>query len=148
VTLRFFSWELCLRVRLHILKRDNAAEYPSGKRFGFAVIDLDKAEEYPANFVCMLPLRLGSRKNDPSIFLRVFGDESLSLARKLLGDALEEEDDPNVRAEIERRLLLLDPPSVCNRVCVSCGRVFRAELGRSFGQKFCEDCLRKFGGRK
>jgi hypothetical protein len=138
-----------LRVRLHILKRDNAAEYPVGKRFSFAVVDLDRAKAYPLNFVCMLPMHISSNGHKTSTFEKQFGRESVDLAKKLLDDALKVEDGLDVKGEVERRLKLLAPELACEKVCVSCGRVFHAELGRSFRKKFCEDCLRKkFGGRE
>jgi hypothetical protein len=146
----FVFWEaLRLRVRLHILKRDKAAEYPVGKRFGFAVVDLDRAEGYPSNFVCMLPMRININGQKISTFEKKFGDRSLDLAKNLLNEALKSGGDPEIKGEIERRLRLLDAERRFERVCVSCGRVFKTEHGRSFRKKFCEDCLRKkFGSRE
>lgn len=54
----FVFGRMFLRVRLHIARCDNVLDYSGGKRFRFAVVDLDKAKEYPVNFVCLFPLRL------------------------------------------------------------------------------------------
>jgi hypothetical protein len=138
-----------LRVQLHILRLDKVSEYPAGKRFSFAVVDLDKTDGYPLNFVCMLPMRINPNGRKISTFEKKFGDKSLELAKRLLNEALKIEDDPEIKSEIERRLRLLDSEGRCERVCVSCGRVFQAEHGWSFRKKFCEDCLRKkFGARE
>jgi hypothetical protein len=138
-----------LRFRLRISRRDDSRDYSVGKRFGFAVVDLDRGKDYPLNFVCMLPLRIGSVGKEPSIFVRVFGDKSLEVARKLLVDALEAEDDSDVKGDIERRLKLLEPKPVCEKACVSCGKLFQAEPGKGFKQKFCPECFKKkFAGRK
>jgi hypothetical protein len=138
-----------LRVRLRISRNDNVADYSLGKRFRFAVVNLDKAKDYPMNFVCMLPIRVSSDGHKTSVFERRFGCGSLDLAKKLLGYALRTEDDPDIRVEIERRLRLLEPGSVSEKVCVSCGRTFVVDGRKRFRQRFCEDCLRrKFGARE
>jgi hypothetical protein len=138
-----------LRFRLHVSRRDDAVDYSGGKRFLFAVVDLDRAKDYPLNFVCMLPLRVGSGGKEPNTFMRVFGDKSLEMAKKLLVDALEAEDDSDVKGEIERRLKLLEPKPVREKVCVSCGKIFQAESRKGFKQKFCPECMKKkFASRK
>lgn len=134
---------------LYVGTCDNAADYSGGKRYRFAVVDLDRAKEYPLNFVCMLPLRIGSHENKPSKFATTFGEKSLTVAKKLLTDALKSEDDPNIKAEIERRLKLLEPKPIPEKVCVSCGTTFKVEPRKRFRQKFCQDCLKKrFPSRK
>jgi len=138
-----------VRLRLRISKCENAADYSGGKRFRFAVIDLDRAKDYPANFVCMLPMHISSDGKVSNIFMRVFGDKSLEVAKKLLADALKKEADSDVKGEIERRLKLLEPRPLSEAVCVSCGKRFQKKPGRRFKQRFCQECLRKrFAGRK
>ncbi len=76
-----------------------------------AVVDMDKSPDYPENFLCRLPVlkRLPRRLNDSSnIFLRIFGNRSIEVAKTLLTDALQEEDDVEIKAEIKRRLKLLE----------------------------------------
>ena len=138
-----------MRFRLHVSRLDDARDYSGGKRFRLAVVDLDRTKDYPLNFVCMLPLRIGSDGKEPNVFTRVFGDKSLEVAKKLLVDALEAEDDSDVKAEIEMRLKLLEPKPVCEKACVSCGKLFQAEPRKGFKQKFCPECFKKkFAGRK
>jgi hypothetical protein len=97
----------------------------------------------------MLPLRIASNGKEPNTFMRVFGDKSLEVAKKLLVDALEAEDDSDARGEIERRLKLLEPKHVCEKTCVSCGKIFQAQPRKGFKQKYCPECLKKkFGSRE
>jgi hypothetical protein len=137
-----------LRPRLRISKFDNVADYSVGKRFRFAVIDLDRGKDYPVNFVCLLPSQLKPEGRDLSVFRRVFGEESLPMAKKLLADALKKEDEPEVRGEIERRLRLLKPKPTIEKTCASCGKLFTTESKKWFKQKLCPACLKKrFGDR-
>ena len=111
-------------------------------------MDLDKGRDYPLNFVCLLPLNIKPEVKSVSIFSGVFGEESLPVAKRLLAEALEREDEAEVRGEIERRLRLLEPKPVFEKTCVSCGKCFMAESQRGFKQKFCPECLKKrFGDR-
>ena len=138
-----------MRAKLHVAINDNAPDYAAGKRFRFAVIDLDKAKSYPVNFVCLLPTRLGSNESKASKFVEVFRDRSSEMAKGLLTDALKREDDAAIRNEIERRLRLLDPDRFKEKKCVSCGRMFQVDVKKRFKQKFCEDCIKKkFGSRE
>jgi hypothetical protein len=137
-----------LRLRLRISEFDNVDDYSGGKRFRFAIIDLDKSKDYPANFVCLLPSQLKPEGRDLSVFRRVFGEESLPVAKRLLAEALEREDEAEVRVEIERRLKLLEPKLVFEKTCVSCGTPFQAASRKGFKQRFCPSCLKKrFGDR-
>ncbi len=80
-------------------------------RVDLVVVDLNKSIDYPGNFVCRLPVlkRLPGKINSfSSPFLRIFGDRSLEVAKTLLTDALQEEDDMDVKAEIKLRLKLLE----------------------------------------
>jgi hypothetical protein len=137
-----------LKLRLRISKFDKVADYSSGKRFRFAVVDLDRGKDYPLNFVCLLPRQLKPEGKDSSVFRRVFGEESLLVARRLLAEALKREDEAEVRGEIERRLKLLEPKPVIEKACISCGKRFKAESKKGFMQKFCQSCFKKrFGDR-
>jgi hypothetical protein len=80
-----------MRLCLQIAERDGGKGYSSGRRFSFAVIDLDKAEVYPLNFVCMLPMKIDADCKSQSVFLQIFGDKSVEQARALLTGALETE---------------------------------------------------------
>jgi hypothetical protein len=141
--------EIFLRAKLHVAINDGALDYSVGRRFRLAVVDFDMAKEYPVNFVCLLPTRLGSVESKASKFSEVLGDESLDVAKKLLTEALKKEDDVAIISEIERRLRLLDPERFKEKKCVSCGRMFQVDAKKRFKQKFCEDCIKKkFGGRE
>ncbi len=97
-----------MRVGLLLCRYDDAEDYSVGRRFRFAVVDLDKPKNYPLNFVCMLPMKIDADSKSQSVFLQIFGDKSMEQARALLTEALETETDSEVKAEISRRLKLLE----------------------------------------
>lgn len=138
-----------MNVRLQVFKQDDVNGYSLGRRFRFAVVDRDKSKKYPSNFVCMLPAQISGEGKPHSIFLRVFGDKGLEQAKALLTEALETEDDSEVKAEIERRLKLLEPKPVSQIKCSACGKLFQPRRVRRFKQNFCSECMkRKFGSRE
>ena len=97
----------------------------------------------------MLPAQISGGGGLHSIFLQVFGDKSLEQAKALLTEALETEDDSEVKAEIERRLKLLEPKPVSQIECGSCGKLFQPRRVRGFKQRFCPECMKKkFGSRE
>lgn len=93
--------------QLYIFTKHEIERFGSKKRIYFVVVNTDKAKEYPANFVCVLPTQKNSIENPVTTFSRAFGKDSLALAKKLLKAALDDEDDPEIRAEIEKRLRLI-----------------------------------------
>jgi hypothetical protein len=96
----------------------------------------------------MLPSQFGKGKTD-SAFLKLFGDKSLEQAKSLLKAAWETEDDSEVKAEIERRLKLLEPKGVNSIKCSSCGKLFQPRRIRKFKNNFCEECMKKkFGSQE
>jgi hypothetical protein len=137
-----------MRVGLHLCRHDDAEDYSVGRRFRFAVVDLDKAKGYPLNFVCMLPMQPSSSGKGLSVFVKVFGDKSLELARELLTGALETEDDSEIKAEIERRLKLLEPKPVSQIECSACGKLFQPRRVRRFKRNFCPECMKKKSGTR
>lgn len=119
----------------------------SRKSFRFAVVDSSKSKSYPQNFVCMLPSQFGKGKVD-SAFLKLFGDKSLEQAMSLLKAAWEREDDSEIKAEIERRLKLLEPKVVNQIKCSGCGKLFQSKRIRKFKNNFCDECMKKkFGSQ-
>ena len=118
-----------MKPSLYVCRYDDAKDYSVGKRFRFAVVDLEKSDSYPLNFVCMLPAHMNDKGKSKSIFLQVFGDRSLEQARALLTGALKAEEDADVKAEIEKRLKLLEPEPVIQIKCSCCGNPFN--LGES-----------------
>ena len=114
----------------------------------FAVVDLDKSESYPENFVSMLPMRIDSAGKLPSAFTKFFGDKSLKTARRLLTKSLKTEHGSEIKAEIERRLNLLEPNPVIHVRCRVCKRFFKTLRGKARRQKFCPECMKRFNRKK
>jgi hypothetical protein len=96
-----------MKPRLFTFKRDELEHYDSRNRIYFVVVNLDKAKKYPANFVCVLPKLKKSMVKLKTEFSRVFGKDSLRLAKKLLSEALVDEDDLEIKAAIKERLKFL-----------------------------------------
>jgi hypothetical protein len=77
-------------------------------QISFVVVDLNKGEQYPQNFVCVFPKNL-FRKNQRSNlkrskFVKIFGERAHEVARKLLQEALKKETDREARRYIESSL--------------------------------------------
>jgi len=83
----------------------------------FVVVDLNKSESYPENFVSMLLMRIDSEGKIPIAFTKLFGNKSLKIARGVLTESLNKEQDSEIKAEIERRLKLLEPNPVIQIKC-------------------------------
>jgi hypothetical protein len=132
-----------MRVGLLLCKYDDAEDYSVGRRFRFAVVDLDKGKKYPLNFVCILPAKIAADGKSQSVFLQLFGDKSEEQARELLTGALETESDSEFKAEIERRLKMLEPKPDVGKRCLSCGQILQAKPKHGFKQKYCPECSRK-----
>jgi hypothetical protein len=105
----------------------------------FAVVNLDVRRAYPANFVCVLPLSHGLFSGH-SIFSKLFGEDSIPLAKRLLSKALAEESDSETRTEIGKRLKHLNPKTVVEAKCRVCGNLFELESFRGHHQKTCQEC--------
>ena len=131
-----------MRFCLRITERPSDKEYSTNKKFNFSVIDLDKAEKYPMNFICKLP-RLKAGFKDKSAFMTEFGSTSYELAQILLQNALKQEKTPEVRKEIRSRLKLLEPKPVVEKKCKKCGRPFQTTPRKFYGLKHCPECLRE-----
>ncbi len=74
----------------------------------FVVVDSQISKTYPLNFVCMLPLPQGLCSGH-SAFRKLFGEDSIPLAKRLLSKALAKESDSEIKTEIGKRLKLLNP---------------------------------------
>ena len=134
-------------MRLQVFEYYPDDDIGTRKNFRFAVVNSSKVKSYPQNFVCMLPSQLGKGKVD-SAFLKLFGDKSLEQAKALLKDAWEREDDSEVKAEIQRRLELLEPKEINEIKCCRCGKLFQSKNVRKFKNSFCEQCMKKRFGNK
>jgi len=78
-----------------------------------------------------------------SNFYRIFRERSLIKAKSLLVAALKREGDPEVKAEIERRLKLLDPKQPAKVKCSTCGKLFQPLRVRKYKRHFCPECMKK-----
>jgi DNA-directed RNA polymerase subunit RPC12/RpoP len=134
--------------RLQVFKHD-AREGNSGWTYRFAVVDSNKSKNYPSNFVCMLPVKLYQGKtNYGSVFGTLFGDKSLEFAIGLLNDALKTEEDTEIKAEIEKRLKLIDPKQANAVKCSQCKKAFQPKKIRRYKQYLCDECLNKRYSKK
>jgi hypothetical protein len=131
-----------MKLRLHVSKNDNLIDYSQERHIRFAVVDLDKSKEYPENFVCMLPLNLRANGKTRKKFSKLFGDESLDLAKTLLTKALKTEGDIDTKREIERRLTLLKPKPPIQVKCRICGNSFETKRSKN-RKKICQECKQK-----
>ncbi len=134
---------------MQVFKRDQIGSNLA-KTYRFAVVDFSRSKNYPSNFVCMLPLRIDQGKGKiGNVFGELFGDKSVDLAMKLLREALKIENDVDVKAEIERRINLIDPERVNVIKCSGCKKTFHPRKIRKYKQNFCPECLqKKFGARQ
>jgi len=113
------------------------------KTYRFAVLDYSRAKDYPANFVCMLPVKVDQRNAKTSnAFGERFGDKSLEIAVGLLNAALKSESDVEVKTEIERRIRLLDPKQAGLVKCSACKKTCQAKSVKRYRKTLCEDCLK------
>jgi hypothetical protein len=99
-----------MNLKLRVFTADTKDYSDLGRRFRFTVVDLEKSSDYPANFVCLLPTIVSNDANN--VFCRIFGDRSVGQAILLLTKALKYEDKPEIKAEIKRRLKLLEPKNM------------------------------------
>ena len=137
---RFLGLDLKLQFFEYYSDKDNYSK----KSFRIVVVDESKAKSYPQNFVCILPVNFAVIAN--SSFFQFFKDKSLEQAKTLLQTALENEDDNEVKSEIERRLKLLEPKKANQIKCTECGKLYQPRKIRKFKKNFCQECkTKKFG---
>ncbi len=138
----FFAWTT-MRFGLRISERRGEKGSPN-RRFNFAIIDLDKADTYPMNYICKLPTTLRLAGGNGNAFVKKFGSTSYELARVLLQRALEQEEPPEIRTEIERRLKWLDPKPAVKKRCIRCKEIFQIKPKYYYCKyKYCPECLKK-----
>jgi hypothetical protein len=133
-----------LTFELIIFKGDYDRGCHAWNHLRFAVVDLNRSKSYPENFVSMLPMRIDSDGKMPSTFTKFFGNKSLKIARGLLTESLKKEHGSEIKAEIERRLNLLDPNPVIHIKCRVCRKFFQTQKERAFKQKICPECMKRF----
>jgi len=134
-----------LTFELRIFKGEHDRGHHAWNHLRFAVVDLNKSKSYPENFVSMLPMRIDSDGKLSSVFTKVFGNKSLKIARGLLTESLNKEDDSEIKAEIARRLNLLEPNPVIYIKCRVCKKFFQTSKKKLFKLKICPECLKRRG---
>ena len=137
-----------MKFKLQIFTQDDIEGNYLGRRYRFAVIDLDKSKGYPSNFICMLPSQISVDQKKNSVFAKLFGEKCEEQAKMLLTHALVNENNLEVKTEIERRLKLLDPKTVNQIKCSSCGKLFQPRRIRRFKRNYCQDCMNKSYGNR
>jgi hypothetical protein len=131
-----------MNLRLEAFKINFMGDYSQGRIIRFAVVDLDKSKGYPANFICLLPMDLRANSKASNNFSKLFGNKSQKLAKRLLTRALRTERDSEIKAEIKRRLELLEPKPPIQVKCHACGKFFEPKRSR-FKQTLCRECKQK-----
>ena len=94
-----------MNLKLYAIKNGGQTQI---ERVQLVVVDLEKSHRYPLNFVCVLPRYFRILEKRSSKFAKMFGEKSLSTAKKLLVDASRQEEDPEIQAVIYRRLKDID----------------------------------------
>jgi formylmethanofuran dehydrogenase subunit E len=132
-----------MKLSLHITKNYNSRDYLEPSHIRFAVIDLHRSKQYPANYLCILPRRLNPNLKIQNKFQTMFKEQSQAITKKLLKQALKTTDDQYIKNEIRERLKILNPKPKNLVKCSVCGEEFKA---RRYGyrlQKTCYGCLNK-----
>jgi hypothetical protein len=75
--------------KLRIFKRDYTNNHVAWNHLRFAVVDLHKSEEYPSNFVSMLPMRIDSDE-DAEYFHEVFRNQKSRDCQKTIDGIFED----------------------------------------------------------
>ncbi len=130
-----------MKLELYVSRKNTTRYSERSEEFVFAVIDLDRSSSYPENFVCILP-HLHPTAKSTSAFLRIFGDQNLPLAKKLLNSALRSENSLEVKNEIQKRIDTLDPKPLPSTACRICGNNFTPKKTKykRYQQKICQTC--------
>jgi len=137
-----------MNFELKIFRRDYTNTLYGWNHLRFAVVDLNKSKSYPENFVSVLPMRIDSDGKLPSTFTKFFGNKSLETAQRLLIKALKTEADSAIKAEIARRLNLLEPNPVIKIKCRVCKKLFQTRKKRVFKLKICPECLKRHSNQE
>ncbi|MCW3999847.1 MAG: hypothetical protein NWE93_06380 [Candidatus Bathyarchaeota archaeon] len=99
-----------MNLKLYAVK--NGGQYTESVQL--VVVDLDKSKRYPLNFVCILPRYFRILEKRSSKFAKLFGEKSLCTAKKLLVDASSQEEDPEIKKVINKRIKDIDAKHDCD----------------------------------
>lgn len=130
-----------MKLQLRITKKD--AKNHSKTQYKFAVTDKDKSKNYPENFVCMLPKSIKLKAKPVNVFEKVFGNNSIEIAKELLKKALRSKPDLETKKEIRERLKNLDTKPKNLAKCNICRKDFEYKKYRYGRQKICTECRNK-----
>ena len=90
---------------LYVFKKDVGKRIENPKtEVHFVIVDTENNKDYPLNFVCVLPKCL---INTRSAFRKIFGEENIPIAKRLLSNALRKESDSEIKSEIRKRLKMI-----------------------------------------
>ena len=109
----------------------------------FAVVDLDKSKNYPQNFVSLLPKNIKLAAKPANVFEKLFGNESINIAKHLLEKALRKRPNPKTAKAIRERLKLLDSNLNNKTKCQNCGTRINQSKNRFRQHKLCYNCYTK-----
>ena len=132
-----------MRLALYITKNLNIKDYTKPAHIKIAVIDKDISNNYPSNFVCILPRTFNPNNKNPSQFQQKYGNQSKQLIEELLKKALQTQEDQDIKKEIYIRLKRLKPKPKNLTKCKTCGKEFNARKYRYGKQTICNDCRAK-----
>jgi len=97
-----------MKPNLFLFKRDIGRTIENPKTIvHFVIVDSETRKNYPLNFVCVLPNVQGLVKGQ-TMFSRIFGEESVPLAKRLLAKALRRESDLEIKSQVGHRLKMID----------------------------------------
>ncbi len=99
-----------MKLKLYAIKKGNQQ---IENDIQLVVVDLDKSNNYPLNFVCVLPRYFRLLEKRSSQFAKIFGSKSMCLAKKLLVEADRKEDDPQIKKVINKRIKDIDVKQEC-----------------------------------
>jgi len=133
-----------LNLKLHITKREITHHSTIIKtKYLFSVIDLDRSDQYPQNFVSVLPRKINVTVKPCNIFEELFGNRSLETAKQLLEKALERRPNSETTKAIRHRLKLLNPQLNNKSKCQNCGKPIKQNKQKFRPYKFCYQCHSK-----
>ena len=117
-----------MNLTLYMSKNYNVENYNKPSFIKIAVIDLDIADNYPDNFVCLLPKRLFVASQVQSIFQKKFGKNSSKILKCLLEQTLTTTDDPDYKKELKSRLKIINPKSKSIIKCYRANIIYPAPI--------------------
>ncbi len=120
-------------------RRNGVSGY--SEKLVFSVVDLDKANNFPENFVCIFPKTFGKGNKPATKFEEILGENSVQIAMDLLTKTLREVDDSEVKEELEKRIKALQRRT--SSICVVCSQDFEPKKFGRYVQNVCQSCRSK-----